>query len=78
MSVYNVRARNRKSARRSMHCRAWLNGIEVTERCFYADPRRGVVRLFLLDVDAKKYVNRATGEVAWAEFSGQVVVIRKR
>jgi hypothetical protein len=39
--------------------RVWLNGVEVTHRCFYADGRRGVVRLYKLNADGQKYVEHA-------------------
>jgi hypothetical protein len=77
MSVYTVRTSNRKAQRRAFHSRAWLNGVNVTTRCFYADPRRGVVRLYLLNVDGKKY-KTATGEAATAEFRGRVIVRRMK
>lgn len=42
--VLNVhRRRDRARCRKA---RVWLNGQEVTHRCFYADGRRGVVRLY--------------------------------
>ncbi len=42
--VLNVhRRRDRARCRRA---RVLLNGEEVTNRCFYADGRRGVVRLY--------------------------------
>jgi len=30
--------------------------VEVTNRCFYADGRRGVVRLYRLNAEGRKYV----------------------
>ncbi len=45
--------RNRKICRRGL--RVFLDGVEVTSRCFYADGRRGVVRLYKLNADGKKY-----------------------
>ena len=29
--------------------RAWLDGEDVTDRCFYFDTRRGIVRLYQRD-----------------------------
>lgn len=52
----------------------WLDGVEVTKRCFYADPRRGVVRLYLLDADGHKYIDRAAGGAAKEERRGRVEV----
>ena len=36
--------------------RVWLNGVEVTNNCFYADGRRGVVRMYRLNAEGRKYV----------------------
>ena len=74
MSVYNARARNLKIARRAMRHRAWLNGVEITRRCFYADVRRGVVRCYRLNEVGQKYVENA--RVATEELRGRVVVRR--
>jgi hypothetical protein len=66
--------------------RAWLDGVEVTKRCFYADPRRGVVRVFRLNAQGQKFVDHSqvtywgvTKErpcVASEELRGRVVVRR--
>lgn len=40
LSVYRRRDRHRCRV-----TRVWFDGVEVTNRCFYADGRRGVVRL---------------------------------
>lgn len=48
--------RRRRDQRRCRRSRVWLNGVEVTRRCFYADGRRGVVRLFCEDASGKYYL----------------------
>jgi hypothetical protein len=52
-AVHALSRQDRKKARRS---RAWLNGEEVTSRCFYADDRRGIVGLYRLNADGEKYL----------------------
>lgn len=42
--VLNVHRRRDRA--RCRQARVWLNSEEVTDRCFYADGRRGVVRLY--------------------------------
>jgi len=65
---------SRKRYERLRTTRVWINGEEVTTNCFYADPRRGVVRLYLRDGDGKRFVDRSTGEVAKEERRGRVKV----
>ena len=55
--------RNRKIARR---LRVFLDGVEVTDRCFYADGRRGVVRLYKLDANGRKYKEPIINAPHWA------------
>lgn len=59
MTLDAYRRRDIKRARRT---RVWFNGVDVTKRCFYADGRRGVVRLFKLNAEGKKYVEHAEFE----------------
>lgn len=70
--VRNVNASSRRVRRKSRNCRAWLNGREVTNRCFYADSRRGIVRLFLHDSGGHCYVDPATMKPAQIERRGHV------
>jgi hypothetical protein len=59
----DVHAASKRDRRKARHSQAWLNGEEVTERCFYADDRRGVVGLYRLNAAGNKYVEDAqTGE----------------
>lgn len=61
----------RRQAALCRRSRIWLNGTEVTSRCVYADMRRGVVRLYALNAEGKKY---ADGDrVATEERRGHVV-----
>ena len=61
----------RRQAARCRRSRIWLNGTEVTTRCFYADMRRGVVRLYSLNAEGKKYRGR-DNSVATEERRGRV------
>jgi hypothetical protein len=55
--------RNRKILNRGL--RVWFNGVEVTRRCFYADGRRGVVRLYKLNANGQKYREPIANYVPW-------------
>lgn len=51
--VLNVH--RRRDWAKCMRARVWLNGEEVTSRCFYADGRRGVVRLHCHNASGRLY-----------------------
>lgn len=72
--IRNLHASSRRESRKGRRSRAWLNGVDVSSRCFYADDRAGVVRLYLVNVDGKKYVT--AGKVATGEFRGRVRIGR--
>jgi len=55
--------RNRKIVRT---LRVFLNDVEVTNRCFYADGRRGVVRLYKLNAEGRKYTVPIIDAPHWA------------
>jgi hypothetical protein len=65
---------SRTRRQRIASTRVWLNGQEVTARCFYADPRRGLVRLFLHNAEGRPFLNRETMEAAKEERRGRVKV----
>jgi hypothetical protein len=72
--VYRATGRWRKHQGRPVHrYRVWLNRQEVSDRCFYADPRRGVVRLFLHNSEGRPYLSDLD-TVATEERRGRVVV----
>lgn len=66
-----LHAHRRRDRRRCHRVRVLLNGRDVTPRCFYADGRRGVARLYILDAGGKKYV-AADGVIAQEEIHGRV------
>jgi hypothetical protein len=45
-----VSLRNARDMRNGMRVRCFLNGQDVTSRCFYYDGRRKIVRLYTLNV----------------------------
>lgn len=49
--------RRRRDRRKCRLRRVWFNGVDVTNRCFYADGRRGVVRMYKLNAEGRKYVD---------------------
>jgi len=48
-----LNVKRRRDRRRCRTARVFRNGIDVTGRCFYADGRRGVVRLYRLNAAGK-------------------------
>lgn len=66
--------RRRKDRDRCSHARVWLNGVEVTSRCFYLDTRRGVVRLYQHDSEGHPYVIPSLDSIATEERRGHVRV----
>lgn len=64
--------RKRRDRKRCRRARVWLDGVEVTSRCFYADGRRGVVRLFKHDANGHVVVNDTMDGIATEELHGHV------
>jgi hypothetical protein len=58
-------ARRRRDLRRTKYLRVFLNGVDVTSRCFYADGRRGVVRLYRLNEENKKFMEPIINAQHW-------------
>ena len=51
-------------------CRAFLNGLNVSNQCFEADDHQGYVLVFKLDEDDHKYAEN--DEAAWERLEGIV------
>jgi hypothetical protein len=68
--------RDRRQVKRCRQARVWLNGVEVTNRCFYVDGRRGVVRLYKHDAGGHVYANEAKDGIATEELHGRVKIGR--
>lgn len=51
--------------------RVWLDGQDVTHRCFVADDKEGYVGVYLLD-DHGRHVRRDNGHAAVEVLAGQV------
>jgi hypothetical protein len=65
-----INVHRRKDARRARTYRCFLNGRDITNDCFYADPRRGIVRVYLRNAEGRAYLTE--GMVAKAELRGRV------
>lgn len=74
--IRDIHTSNRRKQRKAMRSLAWLNGVEVTHDCFYADDRAGVVRLIRRDEAGHAYYDHRIGDVATAERHGQVRIGR--
>jgi hypothetical protein len=66
-----LNARKRRDRKRARTVRVWLDGIDVTKRCFYADGRRGVVRLYR-ERNGKLYIDESGVSLATEERRGHV------
>ena len=73
-NVHGTGQRRRLARSRGIRC--LLNGRDVTPRAFYADTRRGIVRLYKVDISGKKYVDRDLDIVATEELRGKVRLVR--
>ena len=62
MTLDTHRQRDRALCSRA---RVWLDDVEVTTRCFYADDRRGVVRLYRLNEAGKKFIEPILNAPHW-------------
>lgn len=74
-----LNVRRRRDVKRAISMRAFLNGREVTHDCWYADVRRGVVRLYLRDEYGERpgIMVDGHGKPAWVERRGHVVLRKK-
>src|SRR5262245_43207017 len=75
--IRTVRTASRRERKKAMRSRAFLNDVDVSSDCFYADDRRGVVHLFLRDDNGRLWRDGKTGRVAWAERRGRVRIERR-
>ncbi len=76
--IADVHSYSQRRRKRLRHVRCFLNGEDVTSRSFYADTRRGVVRLYKLNAEGKRYID-PTGwprRVAVEERHGVVRIVR--
>jgi hypothetical protein len=67
-----------RDVKRSRNVRCFLNGVDVTNRCFYYDGRRRIVRLFEHDANGKVYLNEFRDGVVWREYRGHVKLTHKK
>lgn len=71
-----VPSSSRRKAKKAMHSRAWLNCVEVTDRCQFADDRAGRVLLLKHDEHGRPYVDPETRQVAREWRRGKVRIGR--
>jgi hypothetical protein len=64
-----------RDMRKAQRYRCFLNGEDVTNRTFYSDSRRGVVRMFSRNEHGKLYAE--DGEVATEERQSRVRLVRR-
>jgi hypothetical protein len=57
--------KRRRDLKRARTTRVWLNGVDVSDRCFYADGRRGVVRLYRLNAQGQKFLEPILDAPHW-------------
>lgn len=78
--VYGLH-RPRRTRINANRYRVFLNGHEVTDRTFYVDSRRGVVRMYLHGSDGRPYTVPVGGGrfvAASTERRGRVRLVRRR
>lgn len=66
-------ARRRRDQRRTRYARVWVNGTEVTERCYYVDGRRRLARCFV-HVAPRICAVDASGEIVKEVLRGRIRV----
>ena len=69
--------RGKRRDRKGIWYRCFLNGREVTRRTFYADSRRGIVRMYVTAEDGCFLVNAERTGPQWEEKRGRVRFVRK-
>jgi hypothetical protein len=60
-----LNAHRRRDLKRTRCTRVLLDGVDVTNRCFYADGRRGVVRMYKLNLSGQKYLEPIINAPHW-------------
>jgi hypothetical protein len=55
-----------------LKAKAFLDGVEVSQDCFYVDDEAGIVRLYVRGRSGRFYRDPRTAEVAWVERHGDV------
>lgn len=73
--IRTIHATSRRQQRKAFQSRVWLNDVEVTSDCQFADDRRGVV-LLLKRTEGRAFMV-ANGQVAKEWRHGRVVIGRR-
>lgn len=69
---------SRRDVRKAMRSLVWLNGVEVTKDCQYADDRVGRVLLLKRNENGAAYYDRERGQVARDWKHGKVEIRTRR
>ncbi len=56
-------------------CKSFVDGVEITNRCYTADEEEGKAWCFKLNELGNKFIDDATGEAAKEILSGEVVIM---
>jgi hypothetical protein len=70
--IRSVRTSSRRQQKKAMQSRCFVNGVEVTRDCFYADDQRGIARVYVRDANGRIGLNSTRTEATWKELRGQV------
>lgn len=70
--VRDIFRRSKRHQKKAHRTRVWLNDVEVTHECQYADDRVGRVLLIKRSGPGTAYVDPHTGDVAKAWHHGRV------
>lgn len=76
--VITVRHTSRRMRNKARKYKAFLNGMDVTHLCWYADDKAGVVHLYLTNSNGNKYIVYSSGGkriAAWKKFHGKVKLV---
>jgi hypothetical protein len=73
--VVDCRRPGRKGFKKARTMRCFLNGEDITRQTFYADTKRGIARVFLLNENGRPYVAKDR-KAATATWRGQVRLAR--
>ncbi len=57
------------------NCKAFIDGVEITERCYTADEEEGKAWCFKLNELGNKFIDEATGEAAKEILIGEVIIM---
>ncbi len=75
--IRDVYSSSRRQKKKAMRSRAWLNGVEVTRDCFFADDKAGIVRVFVRDASGHVMLDLVREAAVTQELRGRVRIGRR-